>query len=120
MRKLNLIVLAVVLVASLIAVAQGRTGGYFWGGLALLGIIGQLFVRQLSPHGAALRIYSVGFCLALLGAAVLCVVLATTSGPERRGPFIGLSILTFVAAGASIAIVIAVERQRGSQERPRT
>lgn len=111
MRTLSLVVLGGMLVASVVAVVQGETTGWFWGGVALLGIIGNLYARRFTANVGALRLYSIVFPISLFGVAVVFAVLAATSGQEHRGAFIGLAILWFVMAGAAGALVLGLERR---------
>ena len=111
MRRFNLVLLGAVLGASGIAVAQGVWAGYFWGGLALLGMVGHFFARRFKSNSVALRLYSVAFCIALVVIALVFTILAATSEPDQRGGFIGPAIIFFAMAGGAIALVIALERK---------
>jgi hypothetical protein len=110
-RTLGLVVLAGMLAASVVAVVQGESTGWFWGGVALLGIIGDQYARRFGSNASALRVYSIVFCLSLFAIAVVFAVLAATSEQERGGAFTGLAILWFVMAGAAGALVIGLERR---------
>jgi hypothetical protein len=118
-RKLSLVLLVGMLAASVVAVVQGEGTGWFWGGVAVLGIVGAQFARRSASSASALRLYSMVFCLSLLAVAVLFLVLAATTEQDRRGTFIGLAILWFFMAGGAGALVIGLERRlRRASPRP--
>jgi hypothetical protein len=117
LRKLGLVVLGGMLVASVVAVAQGESTGWLWGGVALLGIAGTLYARRFTATVGALRLYSIVFSISLFCVVVVFAALAVTSGQEHRGAFTGLAILWFVMAGAAGALVLGLERRL--RRRPR-
>ena len=92
-----------------------------WGGVALF-IGWTVFRPSRTVNGpqditTGMRLYGIGFCIAMLAVAIGFAVAAAGASEDSRGTYIGVAVLTGAYGLAMTALVATLERKKRAWQR---